>query len=135
MKKYKNFMPIEIIEKFHNKNNRNNKVLIKVLLILNIICFPNTLKSIKLIINDNNIESKKSIETISKVEQDINKDNLYKILNYIDKDTIYVDFKNDTGTIEVKTKDNIFNIEKENIFSIHSINNKNKEKFILEVSL
>lgn len=135
MKKYKNFMPIEIIEKFHNKNNRNNKILIKVLLILNIICFPNTLKSIKLIINDNNIESKKSIETISKLEQDMNKDNLYKILNYIDKDIIYIDFKNNTGTIEVKTKDNIFNIEKENIFLIHSINNENKEKFVLEVSL
>ena len=130
--KYKNFTPIEVINNFEKENYTNNKKLIVLLLILNIICLPRSFKVIKEIVNKKNIES---IPVISKVEEDTNKNNLYKIINYINGDTIFMEFKNSNGTIEVNKKDYIFNIEKENRFFIHSINKINEEKFILEVSI
>lgn len=133
--KYKNFTPIEVINNFEKENYTNNKKLIVLLLILNIICLPRSFKIIKEIVNKKNIEIKESIPVISKVEEDTNKNNLYKIINYINGDTIFIEFKNNNGTIEVSKKDYIFNIEKESRFFIHSINKINEEKFILEVSL
>lgn len=133
--KYKNFTPIEVINNFEKENYTNNKKLIVLLLILNIICLPRSFKVIKEIVNKKNIEIKESIPVISKVEEDTNKNNLYKIINYINGDTIFIEFKNNNGTIEVSKKDYIFNIEKESRFFIHSINKINEEKFILEVSL
>lgn len=133
--KYKNFTPIEVINNFEKENYTNNKKLIVLLLILNIICLPRSFKVIKEIVNKKNIEIKESIPVISKVEKDTNKNNLYKIINYINGDTIFIEFKNNNGTIEVSKKDYIFNIEKESRFFIHSINKINEEKFILEVSL
>lgn len=134
--KYKNFIPIETIDDFQKESNMNNEKLILMLLILNIICFPSTLKNIKEIIKENNnIDNKECIPVISKVEEDINKNNLYKIINYINGDTNFIEFKNNKGILEIKNKNNIFNIEKENKFFIHSINKVNEDKFILEVSL
>ena len=133
--KYKNFTPIEVMNNFEKENYTNNKKLIVLLLILNIICLPKSVKIIKEIVNKNSIRSKESIPVISKIEEDINKNNLYKIINYINGDTIFLEFKNNNGTIEVSKKDYIFNIEKENRFFIHSINRINEEKFILEVSI
>lgn len=133
--KYKNFTPIEVMNNFEKENYTNNKKLIVLLLILNIICLPKSVKIIKEIVNKNSIRSKESIPVISKIEEDINKNNLYKIINYINGDTIFLEFKNNNGTIQVSKKDYIFNIEKENRFFIHSINRINEEKFILEVSI
>ena len=133
--KYKNFTPIEVMNNFEKENYTNNKKLIVLLLILNIICLPKSFKLIKEIANKNNMKSKESIPVISKIEEDINKNNLYKIINYINGDTIFLEFKNNNGTIQVSKKDYIFNIEKENRFFIHSINKINEEKFILEVSI
>lgn len=133
--KYKNFIPIEVIEDFQKSSYRTNKRLIIILLILNIICFPKTLANIREILRENNIRNRESVSVIGKVEEDINKENLYKIISYIDNYVNYIEFKNNSGIFEIKNENKIFSIEKENKLFIHSINKIDKNKFVLEVSL
>lgn len=134
--RYKKFIPIEITEKFKKESNDNNQKLIILLLIINVICFPNTLKILKKVLKENNnIRSEETVPVISNIEEEANKNNLYQIINYINANTNFIEFKNNNGIIEVNSKNDIFIIEKEKKFFIKSITNLKEDKIKLEVGL
>lgn len=132
--KYKNFTPCEFVELIDNKTNVKSNKLISILLILNIIVFPN---SIKKILNKGEDNGKRG----TKVEDNINphiyigKENIELYLNQINSGISNMKIQNNNGTIEAKDKNEVFKIEINEKIKIKSITKNNNNLFLLEVEL
>ena len=121
MKKYlknKNFIPISFIEKYEETAYEKSNKLIMLLLILNIFIMPNSISKISNIINQN--EAVPVIE-VNENKKDINKENIEIALNSISNNIENMKIQNNNGYIELRSIENIYDIEDEGKFKIKSV--------------
>lgn len=135
MKKYvknKNFIPYEFIGKINNKSNNNIDRLIGVLIFINIFIIPTSLNKVFQKRNDN-----ETVPVVNVIEnnQDINNNKLKTLIKAISENMISVKIQNDSGSIELNSIEEIYNIEEEKIFKINSLNIDGKNKYYIEVGL
>lgn len=130
--KNKNFIPLDFINKINSKANRNNNRLLTILLIINIFIIPTSVSKIK-----NNIINNKVIPVvnINNDDIDINKEKIKKALNIINNNISSMKIQNNHGLIEVKSIEEIYNMEKEEIIKINILNFNNETNFTAEVEL
>lgn len=130
--KNKNFIPLDFINKINSKANRNNNRLLTILLIINIFIIPTSVSKIK-----NNIINNKVIPVvnINNDDIDINKEKIKKALNIINNNISSMKIQNNHGLIEVKSIEEIYNMEKEEIIKINILNFNNGTNFTAEVEL
>lgn len=130
--KNKNFIPNEFIENLNNKANNNIDKLIGILIFINLFIIPTSFNKVFQGINNN-----KAVPVVSIIEnnQDINKNKLKKAIKAINKNMISMKIQNNSGSIELNSIQEIYNIEEENIFKITSLNIDDKDKYYIEVGL
>lgn len=130
--KNKNFIPLDFINKINSKANRNNNRVLTILLIINIFIIPTSVSKIK-----NNIINNKVIPVvnINNDDIDINKEKIKKALNIINNNISSMKIQNNHGLIEVKSIEEIYNMEKEEIIKINILNFNNETNFTAEVEL
>ena len=98
--KYKNFIPLDFIEKKKNKENKGNKRGFQVLILVNLILIS---------INLQFIFNKKEEEVIITSEKEgsyLNKEEIYKWLNLYDNKMVELNVENNDGSI-------IYNIDED----------------------
>lgn len=129
--KNKNFIPNEFIENLNNKSNNNIDRLIGILIFINIFIIPTSFNKVSQEINN------KAVPVVSIIEnnQDINKSKLKTAIKAINDNIISMKIQNNSGSIEVNSIKEIYNIEEENIFKITSLNIDDKDKYYIEVGL
>ena len=129
--KNKNFIPNEFIESLNNKSNNNIDRLIGILIFINIFIIPTSFNKVSQEINN------KAVPVVSIIEnnQDINKSKLKTAIKAINDNIISMKIQNNSGSIEVNSIKEIYNIEEENIFKITSLNINDKDKYYIEVGL
>lgn len=91
--KYKNFIPLDFIEKKKNKENKGNKRGFQVLILVNLILIS---------INLQFIFNKKEEEVIITLEKEgsyLNKEEIYKWLNLYDNKMVELNVENNDGSI------------------------------------
>ncbi|MGG7212114.1 hypothetical protein ACQPUY_00700 [Clostridium nigeriense] len=135
MKKYvknKYFIPYEFIEGQNNKSNNNIEKLIGILIFINIFIIPTSFNKVSKKLNNNEI-----VPVVSAIEnnQDINKEKLSTVIKAISENIISLKIENDSGSIELNSIQEIYNIEEEKIFKINSLNVDGKDKYYIEVGL
>ncbi|MGG7058675.1 hypothetical protein ACQPUZ_10290 [Clostridium tertium] len=135
MKKYvknKYFIPYEFIEGQNNKSNNNIEKLIGILIFINIFIIPTSFNKVSKKLNNNEI-----VPVVSAIEnnQDINKEKLRTVIKAISENIISLKIENDSGSIELNSIQEIYNIEEEKIFKINSLNVDGKDKYYIEVGL
>lgn len=135
MKKYvknKYFIPYEFIEGQNNKSNNNIEKLIGILIFINIFIIPTSFNKVSKKLNNNEI-----VPVVSAIEnnQDINKEKLRTVIKAISENIISLKIENDSGSIELNSIQEIYNIEEEKIFKINSLNIDGKDKYYIEVGL
>lgn len=135
MKKYvknKYFIPYEFIEGQNNKSNNNIEKLIGILIFINIFIIPTSFNKVSKKLNNNEIVP---VVSAIKNNQDINKEKLRTVIKAISENIISLKIENDSGSIELNSIQEIYNIEEEKIFKINSLNVDGKDKYYIEVGL
>ena len=132
MKKYiknKYFVPIAFVKKFEKISNEKNNKLILLLLILNICIIPNSISKVS-----ERIENNKVIPTSNNINNNINnnKEKLVLLLKSINGNFNNIRVQNNKGYMEVDSIEEIYYMEEENVFKIHSVNIKEN---IIEVEV
>lgn len=125
----KDFIPIEYIKQRNDKINKINKRSILILILLNIMIFPSCLN--KLMPKEETVKVDKDL----KKEVGIKADNIENWISIINSDILNMQIQNNKGTIEIKTKNKIYEIESMEEIKINSIIKGEKDSFILGVNL
>lgn len=133
MKRYienKNFIPIEYVIQKKNKERKDGKILILLLLIFNFLLLPKTMDFIRNYLSEND-----SVEVISyDVEvKNSKQEEIINVLDYINEDIKTFNFSNNSGTIETENKNTIYYIEEETDLKINSIRKVNDKTYLVEV--
>ena len=134
MKKYsknKNFVPEKFLNKIKLDNNRKEKIIITLFLLLNLYFLPKTLKIIK------DMNSNNSTADINIKKQD--RDNLKEISKWLnstfDNNIIEVHITNEHGEIVVDSTDEINKLSLDKALIIKDINLNSDKKYKLGVNL
>lgn len=132
--KNKNFIPTEFIEKLNINENKKNNKLISILIILNIIIIPTSVN--KVVKNKDNAKVyNNNLETNQDIEKGIKRENIETWINNISPNMLNMNVQNNNGSIKVKKKEDVFEIEEKNIIKINTIIKDEENNFILEVGI
>ena len=114
--KYKNFIPLDFIEKKKNKENKGNKRGFQVLILVNLILISINLQFIF------NKKEEEVIITSEKEDSYLNKEEIYKWLNLYDNKMVELNVENNDGSIIYNIDEDIDYLEKKGIkFKIKDI--------------
>lgn len=130
--KNKNFIPSDFINSIYIKSNKNNSRLIMFLLIINVFILPTSVSNIK-----NSIKSKEVIvvANINNEDVDVNKEKIIRVISIINNDISSVEIKNNFGTMEFNSIEEVFKIEKEEKIKINVLKINSKTSVSAEVEL
>lgn len=132
--KNKNFIPTEFIEKLNINENKKNNKLISILIILNIIIIPTSVN--KVVKNKDNAKVyNNNLETNQDIEKGIKRENIETWINNISPNMLNMNVQNNNGSIKVKKKEDVFEIEEKNIIKINTIIKDEENNFIIEVGI
>lgn len=127
MKKYvmnKNFIPSSFIDKLDRTSRENNNKLILLLLIVNIFIMPGSIsKVVKGLKNNETIPVANINNDYSDMHTNSNNDKLVLILNSMDNIN-KIKIENNRGYIEVKSIEEVYNIDEKKSFKIKSVDIK-----------
>ena len=101
--KYKNFIPLDFIEKKKNKENKGNKRGFQVLILVNLILISFNKKEEEVII------------TSEKEDSYLNKEEIYKWLNLYDNKMVELNVENNDGSIIYNIDEDIDYLEKKGL--------------------
>lgn len=107
--KYKNFIPLDFIEKKKNKENKGNKRGFQVLILVNLILISINLQFIF------NKKEEEVIITSEKEDSYLNKEEIYKWLNLYDNKMVELNVENNDGSIIYNIDENIDYLEKKGL--------------------
>ena len=100
--KYKNFIPLDFIEKKKNKENKGNKRGFQVLILVNLILIFNK-------------KEEEVIITSEKEDSYLNKEEIYKWLNLYDNKMVELNVENNDGSIIYNIDEDIDYLEKKGL--------------------